>query len=258
MVFGFALLVSQVVSAESEEDRISTRSTGKDTYEITLESTTVFDVSTAIQRIVPTARDLCSDRNIEPGRYTFDANQSVTGSGSGDWFRLVQNIRCVDMVSQPVPSSRAPQLENDAAEDAVRQRVSELSEEHFARLYANMGDDANAALAAIGGGDSAASSAVFETTADTPVSINLYRLTVYDNLPSAPAGGVYVAVDYDNRVGNVAHHCGYLMWHSFDAAVFTLGRIESGTLANDLLETMSEHDVYAARKQIRCANFYDE
>jgi hypothetical protein len=160
--------------------------------------------------------------------------------------------------SEPPGSGRTPQLEDEEAAESVRLRVLELSREYFDRLYSNMGDDAKAALAAIGGAEDSDSSAVFETAANTPVEINLYELSVYDNLPSAPADGVYVAVDYDNRVGNVANHCGYLMWHSFDAEEFTLGRIESGTLGNDLVESMSEDQVFAVRKQLRCANFYDE
>ena len=258
VVFTAALLTGGVARAETDEDRISTRQTGEDSFEITLESKSVFDVPSATLRIAPTAVELCGGHYIEPGRYTFDMNQAVTGSDSEDWFRLVQNIRCVDSLPQRPQSDRTPQLEDEAAAEAVRSKVRQLSEDYFGRVYAQMGDDASAALAAMGGGEDADSSAIFATAADTPVSIDLFRVTVYDNLPSAPADGVYVAVDYDNRVGNVAHHCGYLMWHTADVEEFTLGRVESGILDDGLLESMSGDEVYAVRKQLRCANVYDD
>ena len=253
-----ALLANQIARADVEGDRISTRQTGESSFEITLDSKTVFDVSSAIRAIVPTARELCGDREVQPGRYTFDKSEAVTGDDSGDWFRLVQNIRCVDSVKKQATGSRTPQLKSEADAATVRDRVRGLSEDYFDRLYAKMGDDANAALAAVAGGENADPSALYETAAGTPVSVNLVRLTIYDNLPSAPSDGVYVAVDYDNRVGNVAHHCGYLMWHSYDTKEFKLGRIESGTLTAELSEKISEEEVSAVRKQLLCANLYEE
>ena len=257
-VLASALLISGIARGQAQADRISTRSTGEDSFEISLESETDFDLANAVRRIAPTAREICGNRAVELGRYTFEASQAVTGDPSGDSFKLVQSIRCVDAVPGPPASVRRSQLEGEDALEAVRGIVRELSREYFDRLYANMGDDAQAALAAMGSAGGSDASAVFETEAGTPVEINLYRLSVYDNLPNAPADGVYVAVDYDNRVGNVANHCGYLMWHSPDAEEFTLSRIESGTLGEELVDSMSEDQVYAVRKQLRCANFYDE
>lgn len=254
-----ALLLSpHWVLAEPEPDKISTRTTGSDSFEITLDSTTVSDVASATRRIAPTARTLCEGRHVELGRYEFDQSEAVNGSGANNWFQLTQQVRCVDSAPEIERAVRKPQLKDQAAADNVQAKVRELSTAYFYDLYANMGDDANAALDAIGGQADADRSAIFETAAGTAIEINLFRLTVYDNLPNAPMDGIYVAVDYDNNVGNVAHHCGYLMWHSLDAEKFSLGRVESGALTEELVSTMSERDSYAVRKQLRCSNVYDK
>ena len=132
-----------------------------------------------------------------------------------------------------------------------------LSREYFEDMYRYMGSDAEAALNAIGNAPDADPATVFPTVPGTESEINLYRITVYDNLPNAPANGIYVAVDFDNRIGNVANHCGYLMWHSIDAREFSLGRVEGGSLTEALVEPVSGADATLVRKKLRCSIFYD-
>lgn len=245
------LLASQTGLSESQQDVVTTEKTGEDTFLVTLKSTTIFDVPTAATKIRIVANDLCGDKKASLEKYRFEKNETVEGDGSNDWFQMEQNVRCQDSTNQP-KTARTPLLKTEAAENAVREKVSSLSKDYFERLYANMGDNAEAALAARSKRSSSDKSAIFETVEGTPVNINFYRISVYDNLPSSPAEGIYAAVDYDNRIGNVAHHCGYLIWHSYDATDFSLGRVETGTLPEELLKKIPDDQLPSVLKQLRC------
>ena len=258
VVAGLIVAVLTAQHAVADQDQISTQKIDENSFEITLLSKSVFDVAGATRRILPTAKSLCGELNVDLGRYRFEQSESVTGSKAEDWFKLVQQLKCVAAASQKAAQPRTPQLADDKAIEAVRNRVRELSGQHFDNMYSNLGEDASAGLQMLKDSPGRNSTSNSPTAAGTQIDIDLYRITVYDNPANAPSSGIYVAVDYDNRVGNVAHHCGYLMWHSFDAEEFKLGRIETGVLEEALTAKLSDDEIYATRKKLRCANFYDK
>ena len=240
----------------SAKNVISSKKTGENAFEVTLRSTTIFDIDNATTLIVPVAQELCGNSNIALEKYTFSKTETIGESNPEDAFQMVQNVKCNVAPRQNLASARTPQLNSEAAIEAARNKVRVLSTKYFDRLYSNVGDNALAALeSAKKGGPN--NPAIFETALGTEININLFRLSVYDNLPSSPQDGIYIAADYDNRVGNVAHHCGYLVWHSWDGEEFSLGRTESGTLPSKLQETMSKDQIESALKQLRCAIYYE-
>lgn len=242
------------------EDRITTRQTGEHDYELTFESTTVFDVTAAQRLLIPTVRSICGQRYVKAGRYTYDSDERIT-SESGDEdpskFKLVQEIRCVD---EPPASSQPARdqilTDADALRD-VESKIRELSTTYFESFYSHLGNDAEAAINALAGNrppSEGLKRAVPQPTAPgTALDINIHTITIYDNTPSAPAAGVYVAADYQNSVGNVAFHCGYLMWYSEDGEEFSLGRVESGVISEKLLATISGENLQTVLNQLRCS-----
>lgn len=252
------LVAFACASAFADTDQVSMRKIDDSNFEITLRSKTITNVTAATSRIATIATSLCGDRYVDLGRYKFEKSESVTGPKEEDWFEMVQRLKCVAENPRVAPQLRIPQLEDNKAVEDVRKRVRELSKQHFEQMYSNLGEDASVGLKNLGAPQDAGSSSSSKTVRGAKNEINLYRITVYDNIPEAPAKGIYVAVDYDNLVGNVAHHCGYLTWHTFDALKFTLGRVETGVLEEKLLTKLSTDELYAIRKNLRCANAYDE
>lgn len=258
-LLGMVLATLSVANVWAEnQDEISSRLTGENSYEITLKSKTAYDVATATERLLPTAEGLCRDRNVKLGRYRFETSESLTEENSEDSFSIVQNVQCVTSPPPAEPASRVPQLADERAVSEVRRLVRELSEDYFEKRYAYLGSDASTALNSGNANANGKPPNREKTASGTSIEINLYRITVYDNPQGAPSKGVYVAVDYDNRVGNIAHHCGYLMWHSPDALEFKVGRIESGTLEESLLAKIAPENVPKTLKALRCHNFYDK
>ena len=249
-------LIATLSLAANDQDQISSRATGENSFEITLESKNTPNLTIATRRITPTVLDLCGGLEVDFGKYEFEEYKSITGSGDNDSLTFVQNIRCVSpTLAKPKKDIRTPQLANEEATEAVRSRVRELSQQQFAEWYAHVGTDASAF---INSSDLAKVRKLAQPTVEgTPQTINLYKITIYDNPEGAPSSGIYVAVDYDNRIGNVAHHCGYMMWHSPDAVEFTLGRVESGTLGEDVMTKMDASAISTTLKALRCSNFYD-
>ena len=66
-------LALSVFSAQfaSAKNVISSKKTGEDAFEVTLNSTTLFDIDNATTLIVPVARELCGNNNIALEKYTF-------------------------------------------------------------------------------------------------------------------------------------------------------------------------------------------
>ena len=248
-------LIATLSLAANDQDQISSRETGQNSFEMTLRSKGASDIAIAQRRISSAATELCGNQKVELGRYKFDQSEAITGSSNKDTLTFVQNIRCVDPALAKSENTRAPQLANDQAVEAVRSQVRDLSQKYFAKRYSHLGANASAN---IGLTDPAKNQTPPQPTAEgTPQTINLYKITVYDNPEGAPSSGIYVAVDYDNRIGNVAHHCGYMMWHSPDAVEFTLGRVESGTLDEDVMAKMDASAISTTLKALRCSNYYD-
>ncbi len=265
MVAAALLMLTQYTLAQeqypSDRDEISSRKTGDDTYVITLKSGTVTSVAGATQRLAPKARALCGDRFAKLGRYKFEHTEPVTGENWSGLFIMEQAVSCVDSLPEDslpekATDSRSPQLSDEQAVESVREQVRELSLDYFTKRYSHLGSDASAAFSTPNANADGESDTKSPTAAGTPVEINLYQITVYDNPQNAPSKGIYVAVDYDNRVGNIAHHCGYLMWHSPDAVEFKLGRVESGTLDESLVANIAPEKIPPTLKALRCSNFY--
>ena len=252
------------VSPACADDRISTARIAADEYEITLESSTLYDVEAAQRLLIPAMRRACADKYVEPGRYRFESDETLGSPQSGDAaaFKLVQKIRCVDTLPAAEQAVREPILADATALHGAEARARELSEEYFRLLYANLGNDAEAAINAMFAQrepDGQADKDVSQpTTPGTPVDINIYGITVYDNPQNAPLPGVYIAADYQNRAGNVAYHCGFLIWYSEDGVDYDLWRIETAVIGDTELPTIPQEQLQQVLEQLRCSGEFTE
>lgn len=240
-------------------DRISTAKIAANEYELTIESSTLYDVETAQRLLIPAMRRACAGRFVEPGRYRFESDETLGSPQSGDAtaFKLVQKIRCVDELPAEEQVAREPILADKDALRGAELSARELSDAYFRSLYANLGNDAAAAINAMfakreSGGLADADEAL-PTAPGTVVDVNIYRITVYDNPQSAPLPGVYIAADYQNRAGNIAYHCGFLMWYSEDGSDYDLLRVETGVIGDTDLPTIPQDRLQQVLDQLRCS-----
>ncbi len=240
------------------ENTISAKQVSEDEFEMVLKSTSVFDIDAGTKLLVPQAISVCGKRYPKFGRYSFDKSETISAGDKGpstSQFTMIQQIICMDSMSIPNKIQRQPALHNDKDRKAVRDEIQRLSEGYFRSLYANLGGDAQKAIDryfAASSKEKSAASSPEATLPNTHIDIQIYRITIYDNAPKAPADGVYVAADYQNSVGNVKYHCGYLMWHSYTGGDFKLGRIESGVISEEQFDNFSSRDFHAALVKMRC------
>ena len=75
----------------------------------------------------------------------------------------------------------------------------------------------------------------FRSISGEIISLNISKLTVYENPVNAPTPGTYVAVDYYNEYTGVPVHCGYLVWFmGEDQEEFKIVREETGYITKNL------------------------
>jgi len=84
-------------------------------------------------------------------------------------------------------------------------------------------------------------------------SINISKITVYENPADAPAPGVYAAADYYNSFAGVPIHCGYLVWFMGEGQdTFKIIREETGFITKDQLAEIPAEQLQLFKKELLC------
>jgi hypothetical protein len=83
--------------------------------------------------------------------------------------------------------------------------------------------------------------------------MSVWKITLYNNPPSAAAPGLYVAADYTNEYSSLALQCGYLMWARSEGATdFRIIREDAGNLEAGALEDMPADQLAQIKQQLHC------
>lgn len=79
----------------------------------------------------------------------------------------------------------------------------------------------------------------------------LRTVTWYKDAPRRPPG-TYAAVDFSSQFGNLAVHCGYVVWQEQADGSFALIREEENVVDKDAEATMNAGELEQMRRQFGC------
>lgn len=232
---------------------------GKGVYRLTLTATGTSDVSVGQQLLGPTASRLCRDKYPAFGKYTFHADESIAKPAAAGSTRLVltQEIACAaDAPSTPSASpvpprqARRPNPRDQAAAVGVFTKyLSGKDSGDYPRSYGLLSQSMKDAISAENWQNA---SRHFNTLAGRVISREVRRITWYDNPPSAPKAGVYVAIDYSSAYRNVDLHCGYVILYLVTPGSFEVAREEVGYLDRETAKSIPAADLPAWAEKLGC------
>jgi len=137
--------------------------------------------------------------------------------------------------------------------------IMKLSEEYFNNLAAQKYDTAyssiSSALKQISSEELwAEDKQKFRQLSGEVSLVNITKVTVYENLASAPLPGTYIAADYYNKFTNVPIHCGYLVWYKPDSSKekYKIVREESGYITKRQLAQLPIGKLPEVEKGLQC------
>ena len=256
MFCGLTLIAAHDVGGQE----IAVKPLGDDRYELTLTSRAVIEVEAAQVLLVPTAVELCKNLTPAFGRYRFSSTEPVadgTDEDRSESFILVQQLAC-SVANRAAPDRTISATSTSAAEaEAVTSTVRDLSITYFDDIANGRYKQAYAVVDEILREFSTVESweadkRSFRSAAGAPVSLEIVRVTIYDNPPGAPEPGLYVAADFSNEYASAPIHCGYLMWLRRNGGEFRIAREESGLVTNEQLRTIPAEQVPNIRQRLQC------
>ena len=220
------------------------------------------------QLLLPTAAKLCGELTprLDAFRQTgllAPAGDADAGTGSEEAenretppepARLVQVVLCEPApASAPPPSRALTDAERSGLEDRIRARTLA----YFAGLDA--GGDPRGSYEMLSEYMRSNTFADWQRAQDEGraemgdvTERRVWRVTVYVDPPQAPTPGIYVAADYLAAYQRMLFECGYLMWQERSDRRFRIIRLEGGHLRKDHAADMTDAQVSAVRRLLRC------
>ena len=230
-----------------------TRETDR-TLQLTLEVDEAIDVGEGQRLLFPTAVRLCDGLAPSFGTYEFKTREAVGGEGAEESFVLVQDFECggKERAEDKPPSRELGALERSEMERVARARTVAYHEALAA------GDDRTAVGMLPGLSPSATPAeewrreqAEFRARAGALGEVDVWKVTVYVDPPSAPERGIYVATDLEVQYENLIV-CGYFIWLEEPDGVLRITRRDTGTIAANVVSKMSDSQLAKVKSKFRC------
>jgi hypothetical protein len=143
------------------------------------------------------------------------------------------------------------------AEEALREQVRTNSEQYLARLDAKDYPGAYEWMSLIA--KQSMSTEAWMESKQAQVerggkrkSLDIWRITVYEDPENAPMAGTYIAADYDSVFENLPVACGYIMWYRTTAGDLMIIRDELGYIDTATLAKIPAKDLPAVKNEIGC------
>ena len=182
------------------------------------------------------------------------ASEPVDGEGLEESFVLVQDFECGgnERREDRLPSRELDELERSEIERVARARTVAYHE----ALAAGDHRTALAMLPASSPSTAAAEEwrkgqAAFRATAGALAEVDVWKVTVYVDPPSAPEPGIYVATDLEVHYENLTV-CGYFIWLEGPDGTLRVTRTDTGTLLADVVSEMSDSQLAKVKSNFRC------
>ena len=223
-------------------------------YQLTLEVQEAIGVGKGQQLLLPTATKLCDGLPPRFGTYEFSTTTGVGGPTSTDSFVLVQDIECggAGRSQEKPPSRQLGAEERSEIERAARTRAvayfQALSESDDRGAFAMFSDSSPSASV---DEDWRSQQAGFRAKAGPLSEIDVWKVTLYVDSPSAPERGIYVATDLEVSYENLIV-CGYLVWLEDPDGTLRITRQDVGVIAADVVSRMSASQLAKVRSDFRC------
>ena len=245
---GFAALLV-VPSLADPVIEVTRKSDG--TYQLTLEVEEAMDVGNGQVLLLPKAVELCDGLRPQFGRFEFRTLESVEGPTATDSFVLVQDIECggaEHAAEDKRPSRELGDQERLEIETDARART-------VAYLKAAADGDERAALAMFSGLVSneewRRQEAEFRAKAGPLGDVDVWRVTVYVDPPSAPEPGIYVATDLEVSYEHLTA-CGYFVWLERPDGALRITRRDVGEIPDDFVSKVSDSQLAKVRNDFGC------
>lgn len=241
------------------EPRIDVLDRGQGVYRLTLTVTGTSDVAVGQQILAPTAKRLCGKQYPAFGKYTFRADEPDPARAATGNPRLVltQDLSCTADAPPTPADSLAParsgwrpnQRDQAAAVEVFTQYLAGKDNGNYVQSYDLLSQSMKDAISADNWQNS---SRQFNTLAGSVISREVRRITWYDNPPSAPKAGVYIAIDYSSTYRNVDLHCGYVILYQVAPEKFEVAREEMGYLDRETAKSVPAADLPAWAEKLGC------
>lgn len=249
-VAGFANTISQEKLAENH-------------YLITLETSEYSDISKAQQALWPEAEVLCKAEPVTLGKYQYELLEPLASSGTNTVleptvFIFKQELHCGDVpLEQLAPLDSPPALLARPAETRSESTFKAMTQDYFTAIHDSDFPQAYGML----GQTMQASSTLsgwtteqqrFLNSAGDLLNSKILQITIYDNPPSAPEPGIYVAVDFSQQYSRIPYYCGYMIWFQETADVFKIIRQEISILDQQTFDRIDAEQLQQVLRQLGC------
>lgn len=239
-------------------EEVAVKQLGNAAYELTLKASEPLEIAAGQAQLKPAAQKLCGENLVTFGRYSFARQEPVDPASSKTPGELVlrQEIRCgpaapEKAASTPSAANRpsTPEEDQKQVETLTYQYLKAKDSGDFGKAYGFFADSMKATAP-----QESWSSAEkkFSALSGPVTSRRIRKITRYDNPPSAPRPGVYIAADLVSQFQNMDIHCGYVVWHSQPDGSFQVIREESNYVNKATQQRMTPEQLTAFKASARC------
>src|ERR1700722_718428 len=244
--------------AATTDSDITVKSIGNNQYELRRTST-IPDLVTAQRALLPKAKELCGDKRVNFGHYSFDSKVPLTDSKptSSPQLRLTQTLQCGAAAPSPVLQvTNAPDGWQPRSEDQAT-----VERQTYRYLSSKAASEYTAAYAMFSGSMKEAThfdtwqtqTRSFNAKAGRLLTRHVRKITWYKDPPSAPLPGIYVAVDYSSEFDHVPIHCGYVAWYRGSNGDYQIIHEEENSIDKASIAKMKPADVAALAAKFGCS-----
>lgn len=253
-----AFLIPATLWAVQPATEVRVRQLGLDSYEATMTTSETTDVAAAQNALIPGAEQLCGEKKPLFGHYSFETKEPLdkTEGASSQTLVLKQEIKC------EAASAAQPQEKNSVARPwkptkAQEQNIQRLTYQYFQNRDTGKYQQAYSLFSvalktSISEKNWLASVKQFNAKAGKPLKRQVSKLTWYNNPPSSPTPGIYVAADYVSQFENVDIHCGFVIWKQQKDGSFRIVREEENFIDKATQSTMKDSDIARVKAQYGC------
>lgn len=236
-------------SMTTADPAVDVKELGNRRYMLTLKKSQNIPIDVGQRELLPTAKSLCKNENVQYGKYQFETSEGVgagTGNTKNDSFLLKQEIYCGDTPkgedAQRVDAGKSNGKFVPTEED--KKLIEKLTYQYFSAKDAGNYRAAYSHLTTSAQEASPfdrwrMSAEQFNTLAGKPINRVIKKITWYKDPPSATPG-IYAATDFGSRFENIDIHCGFIGWHKQSDGSFKVVREEQNYIDKKQQEKMDK------------------
>lgn len=255
MTIGVFLLTVSNAAAEMTVEVIGHT---ENSYTLMLTHDSILGAGQAQQALLPAAQQLCGENSPKFGKYDFSGREMLDPGDSskdgGESFVFVQEVICGARHEAVRPEVSLSESERREATESVlelsRFYLDSLEKGDYRVAYSMLSEYLQDANPFDVWRDE---KQAFQIAAGGLLERDVWNITVYDNPPTAPSPGIYVAADYETVHEEVPFQCGALVWLRQPDGLYRIVSIEEGHLDKSVADRLTQAQIQEVRKKmLRC------